>query len=542
MSSTRRVQPGARRAQNGWASALEFEELRGLNGSAVAFKAALLDDPKKRQLLYFLQALSLREGGIKRIACELLEMFPERIGTPTMIKIGCRPGKRLTQGERDEIAKELHERDDDSSWDLLHRADDPERDYCQSTAAHFCEACQSLSQDNLDRFIERLCCDPKLAVTGDQHEKLLYGQIAHIALEDAGRSEDDAGTFETAGLNYFQDVLGALFEFKRRHEQQVRERFVETSIGRVVFEALDYALETGRSALVEGDSGIGKTTAIKAWCELHLGECRHIQLKGITHRTGFFREVARAFGIARGGGFSSSKIQIRVEQFLQRTKMMLIFDEGQYLLPSGNRVSTPPELINWLNTACYNEGVPFVISATSEFTDRRAIVEKNTTWQSEQLRRRIRRFFQLPSVPTKEDLRRVACRLLPDVTREAIDYVVGYSLVSKGFFQAIANAIEDARLIATRAGRTEIKFSDLKAAIQDWRSPSDAALQRVFEDKPASRRRRPARNGQATGTDDHADAPGARAVPVLPAVEEPLNRLSRAVNPAARREISPVLA
>ena len=59
MSSTRRVQPGARRTQNGWASALEFDELRGLNGSAVAFKAALLDDPEKRQLLYFLQALSI---------------------------------------------------------------------------------------------------------------------------------------------------------------------------------------------------------------------------------------------------------------------------------------------------------------------------------------------------------------------------------------------------------------------------------------------------------------------------------------------------
>jgi len=542
MSSTRRVQPGARRAQNGWASASEFEDLRGLNGGAVAFKAALIDDPQKRQLLYFLQALSLRDGGLQRIARDLLEMFPERVGTPTMIKIGCRPGKRLTQAERDEIDEELHGYSSD--WNLLHRRNDPEREHSQSTAADFCEECQSLCQSNLDRFIERVCCDPKLAVTNDEREKFLYREITQIMLEDSGRAEELAGSgsFEATRLDYFQDVLDALFEFKRRYEQQTREKFVETSIGRVVFEALDYALETGRSALVEGDSGIGKTTAIKAWCELHLGQARHIQLKGITHRTGFFRELAGAFGIARGLGFSSSKIQIRVEQFLQRTKMLLVFDEGQYLLPSGNRVSTPPDLINWLNTACYNEGVPFVISATSEFRDRRAIVEKNTTWQSEQLRRRIRRFFPLPSVPTKDDLRRVACKLLPDVTREAIDYVVGYSLVSKGFFQAITNAIEDARLIASRAGRSEIKFSDLKAAIQDWRSPSDAALQRVFEDQPARQRGRHARNGQGTGTDSHGAAPGARSVPVLPAVEEPLNRLERIVKPAVRRDISPVLA
>jgi len=536
MSSTRRVQSGARRAQNGWASALEFEELRGLNGGAVAFKAALIDDPKKQQLLFFLQALSLRTGGLKRIARELLEMFPERIGTPTMIKVGCHPGKRLTQAERDEIHNELHGPDD--IWDILAECGESKQiPHCQSTAAEFYDACRSSTESTLDEFIERLCCDPRLAVTDDPKDTGRYGDRMRLALKDSGDESERETGIEFARLDCFDDVLGALFEYKRRHEQQARDKFVETSIGRIVFEALDYAIETGRSALIEGDSGLGKTTAIKAWAELHLAQARHIQLKGITHRTGFFREVARAFGIARGDGFSSSKIQIRVEQFLQRTKMMLIFDEGQYLLPSGNRVSTPPELINWLNTACYNEGVPFVISATSEFRDRRAIVEKNTTWQSEQLRRRIRRYFSLPSVPTKEDLRSVACKLLPDVSREAIDYVVGYSLVSKGFFQAITNAIEDAQLIARRAGRAELNFSDLKAAIQDWRSPSDTALQRVFETPPAqaSRRGQRARIGQTPGGQ-------VQPIPDLPPIEAPLNRLERVVKPAVRREISPVLA
>jgi hypothetical protein len=134
--------------------------------------------------------------------------------------------------------------------------------------------------------------------------------------------------------------------------------------------------------LIEGNSGIGKSTAIKAWCEINAGRARRVELKGIIHRTGFFQELAKACGIARGGGLSSCKVQTRVEQFLQRTKLMLVIDEGQYLFPPGNRVYTPPELINWLMTACYNEGVPFVISATAEFGKRRAIIEKNTTWQS----------------------------------------------------------------------------------------------------------------------------------------------------------------
>jgi energy-coupling factor transporter ATP-binding protein EcfA2 len=488
MSSTRHVQPGARRAQNGWASAVEFEELRGLNGNAVAFKAALLDDPRKRELLYFLQALSLREGGCRRIARELIETFPDRIGTPTMLKIGCKPGKRLTQAERDAIDEELNF--SDTTWALLHREGDPDREHCKTTADEFCHECRDRAENQLDQFLERLCCDPKLAVTDDCKDESRYGNIVRLVLEDAGREEEARGSFELARLCFFGDVLGSLFEFQARCQKDARENFVETSIGKVVFEALDYAMETGRSALIEGNSGIGKTTALEAWCKIHAGRARLVRLKGITNRTGFFHEVARALGVAQGTGNSPAKVQIRVEQFLHRTKMMLAIDEGQYLFPAGNRIYSPPELINWLMTACYNEGVPFVISATAEFKERRAVAEKTTTWDSFQLRRRIRRFFALPALPTKDDLRRVAVKLLPDMAGAAIDYVVGYSLASKGFFQAITNAIEDAQLIARRAGRAEIKFADLKAAIQDWRSPSDAALQRVFDNKPAERGRR----------------------------------------------------
>lgn len=455
-------------------------------------------------------------------------MFPERIGSQTMVKIGCRTGKRLTQAERDKIDTELY--GENAIWEILHSANNPKRGQCKTTADEFYAECQNLAEQNLDEFIEWLCCEPRIAVTDDPAEKARYEKIVKVIFEDTEHHEEARRQIQLAKLHYFQDILPTLFEYKRRIENSTKEKFTETSISQVVFEAMDYAIEAGRSVLIEGNSGIGKTTAIKAWCQLHQAQARHVQLKGITHRTGFFREVARALGVAKGSGTSASKLQSRVEVFLQRTKMMLVIDEGQYLLPPGNRVGTPPELINWLNTACYNEGVPFVISATSEFRERRAIVEKNTTWQSEQLRRRINRYFSLPAVPTEDDLHRVARRLLPGMEAGAIKYVVGYSLGSKGFFQAITNAVEDAHLIASKNGRDQIKFLDLKAAIQDWRSPSDAALGRVFEEKPMSRCRR-------GGTDLEAQAP-----PDSEQVNAPLNRLSRPINEAAPREISPVLA
>jgi hypothetical protein len=227
---------------------------------------------------------------------------------------------------------------------------------------------------------------------------------------------------------------------------------------------------------------------------MHLGQARFTQLTGITSRTTFFAKLAKAFGVAQGTGYSSGKVQMRVEDFLKRSKLMLVIDEGQYLWPQGKRIESHPELINWLNTACHNEGVPFAISATEQFTVRRQHVERQTDWSSEQSRRRFRKVFRLPDRPTENDLKAVARHRLEQIdmaSASAMDILVGYSLSTSGlYFQAINDAVDDARLIARHAGRDRVTVKDLQAAILDWRAPSDAASQRVFDSKLAGGRRR----------------------------------------------------
>ena len=82
MSSTRYAQDGQRR-QHGYASDMAFVEARGVQGGAVAAKASLLLEPKMRSLLYFLASLSCEDGGLHKVARELVEMFPERVTTCT---------------------------------------------------------------------------------------------------------------------------------------------------------------------------------------------------------------------------------------------------------------------------------------------------------------------------------------------------------------------------------------------------------------------------------------------------------------------------
>lgn len=504
--STRQVQAGERRRQNGWASAVEYDCLRGIDGTAVALKAALQDKREKSELLYFLQALSLRDGGVKRIAAELVEMFPERVGTPTMHKIGCKAGRRLTDDQSDAISGDLNNNHVGRAFCAALREEEEKKDV--RLAAEWLERCQELVADDLPGFLEELCCNPKIEVARQTESQPGYQRQAQIILDDARvalrrdsklaseRPElksaiEDRDSFRFAEVPYFHDVLGALFEYQRRHAEDVRTDFVETSISQVVFEAFDYALDTGRSALIEGNSGYGKTTALKARCEMNLGRVRYMQLDAITDRTAFAQKLSDATGVARGKGFSPARRLIRVQEFLRRSKIMLVIDEGQYLWPQGKRVTVHPELINWIGTALYNEGIPFVISATKQFTLRRQHVERQTDWSSEQLRRRTRKVFPLPDAPTTEDLQAVARKLLGGLGEAAIDFVVGYAITSRGYFQTITDTFEDVQLIAKRAGREKITAKDLQFAVKEWRAPSDAALQRVFDSKPPSRRRTP---------------------------------------------------
>jgi len=93
-------------------------------------------------------------------------------------------------------------------------------------------------------------------------------------------------------------MADALRELQDRYEAKAKSDFVLTTIGKEVFETLDHALAIGKMVVIEGESGSGKTTAVEAWCAQHQGQARFVSLSGITHKTGFFRQLATAIGLA----------------------------------------------------------------------------------------------------------------------------------------------------------------------------------------------------------------------------------------------------
>jgi hypothetical protein len=416
MSSTRHAPEGTAIAYEKYMSSPEYAEMRGIPGTAVAAKAQLYNEARKRGLLFFLQSLSLKPGGLRKVAHDLIAAFPKRAGD---------------------------------------------------------------SEEELARLLVEFCINPQCIV----------------------RFSDDKLP-DSASVSSSQKLADALRDFQDRYEIEVRSEFVLTTIGKEVFETLDYALGIGKMVVIEGESGSGKTTAVEAWCAAHQGQVRFVSLSGITHKTGFFRKLATAIGLAAAKG-KATDMQLKVEEFFRKTRLMLVIDEAHYLWPQYHRSESSPELVDWVNTALVNHHVPVALICTDQFAKLKAGVEKRTGWTGEQFEHRVKRYKKLPSVPTKGDLETVAGKMLamrwnsdeqkwsvagPKPNPDFVKMVVGYALTCKMRLPAVAATVEEARYQARRAGRSCIAAADLRTALLDYQIPSDEASKQACE-LPTKQRR-----------------------------------------------------
>ena len=410
MSNTRRAPEGAPISFGRYMSSPEFVAIRGIPGTVVAAKAQLYPSARKRSLLFFLQSLSLRDGGFRKLA------------------------KKLEAS--------IHDKCD------------------------------------LANLLIELCINPKFVIS--------FGD------ESASRR---------SSLPLFTIIANAVREFQDAYETRVQKEFVLTTIGKEIHETLDHARATGHMVVIEGESGSGKTTAVKAWCAAREGQVRFVSLNAITHKTGFFQGLATAIGLAASKR-KATDMQVKVEEFFRKTRLMLVIDEAHYLWPQHERSHSNPELVDWINTALVNQRVPVALICTDQFAKLKARVEKRTGWTSEQLEHRVKRYKKLPSTPSKGDLEAVAARLLAmkwnvseeqwniigsGASRNFVRLVVGYALTCKMPLAAISDTVEEARYQARKNGRVQIAAGELRNALLDFRIPSDAALQRAFE-KPEKRR------------------------------------------------------
>ncbi len=476
--STRHEKTAGPLSQERYMSSIEFAELRGISGVAVSARAAVLIPAIKRNLIWFIQGLSLAEGGLKHVARELVEMFPDRLGTPKMHKTGIKPEKTYPGEVVSSVELDLDVRDGLS--------DDPAKPRKGSELIQRCRAAalsrhenparnQYVSQwrrlQSLEQFLVDLCINPRIhfAAPGEQVD------VSDIESEKAIEqnpelSKDD---FKAANLIYFRDIIGAVFEYQARHEAKIRQSFQLTSIGKTIWETLDYALASRGMVVLDGLEGRGKTEAVKAWCALHGGTARFVSLKGITNKTTAFREIARALGIASSYARTSLEMQARIEDVLKRSKLLLVLDEAHFLFNQSRRMYSRPELIDWLDTSLANCGIGCALITTPQFIVCMTRAADQVEWNYRQFRRRVKRWEKLPASNTEDDIKAVARNVFPKAEARLISQIAGYALLSKRDLSAVGDVASEVRAMLGTDDLSKATLDQVHRAIYDFLLPSD---------------------------------------------------------------------
>jgi hypothetical protein len=445
-------------------------------GNLVARRCDQLDRPEDRNLIWFLQLLSHREGGLKKVARELLAAFPERNATVSMRQFGTKPGQSYTITQVKAVRSEMPYGDEkfllrgelsgieaitlprvpephedplgnDRAEALTRHTEADERANCRPSsyqAELFCEACRTAAAE-LSNYLAELCLNPAIDL-------------------------------DKAGPWYFPSLVETLREYQAAWIEQRRNQVVFTELGRKVCETLDYSREQRCLTLLVGLARMGKTHAAKAWCELHPGAARYVQVPSNTDEKGFYRAIAKSLGVSINTNSKAQELCQRVEDTLEGGQLTLVMDEAHYLWPNPIDRRSQPAHINWIMTALVNQGVPVAMVATPQFIRTQKAVETKKGWTSEQFIGRIGHYEALPDRLSEQDLFSVAKALLPEGDSASLEMLVRYAQGSAKYLAGIETATRRARFLARQDGRSEVARRDVKRAITESVIPSDSAL------------------------------------------------------------------
>jgi len=498
MSNTRKAQTDAPFRQERYCSSAQIE--RGLMANLVALRCDALERPEDRELIYFLQLLSHREGGIKKVAADLIARFPENLVTASMRKFGFKPGKHYNAQQLRAIRSEMDLADGQfplrgetpGDGDLSELLDDQDEEALgvaklraelhptSYSAAEFVEFCHHYACEHLELALKKFCLDP-------------------------------AEPFDRDPLWYFADFIPCLRKYQVEWIDQRSAATVVTELGRLVYETLDFTLESKCMTLIDGFARTGKTFSAKSWCELHPGRDRYVQVPSTNDEIGFYRALAKSLGVSINLNSKAQELRQRSEEVLQRGDLAVIFDEAHYLWPNSSSRDVLPTRINWIMTALVNHGVGVSLVTTPQFLRTQKAMERKSCWTSEQFIGRIGHYQKLPDSLSVADLNRVAVSLLPEGDARALEYLVNYAQSSSKYLAGIESVVRRARYLAKKEERLKVTTADIRRAIKESVMPSDFALDLAISTSEKASRKRAANpmQGQLTGVEGPSPEAGA---------------------------------
>jgi hypothetical protein len=442
--------------------------------------------PRLIELLWFVQAMSLRPGGLAKFAEEILAAFPERLGTPIMRKVGPReysleekiaawnemptshrPYVNQSQGR---VFMELlpnWNAEDVAAMDAKSRAR-LEAELKGVDAGFLRDQCRKAALAKLPFYLFALCTEKGKGfedLGGDLSDEQLAAIISGWCVDDRSQPFHRGGAIQET--RFLGDTIGAVIEMIDRRAGQVQRRLAMTDVAKLVFDALDYALGEKVMVMIEGASRFGKTEASETWCGMRPGLARLVRVPCDNSMDSFLKRIGEALGIDCSYGSNVLRLKERIEYVIRHSGLFLVLDEGAFLIPQSFTETAAPKRLNWVRTEIVDRNLPLAIAVTPQsFEPAVDRFVKKTHYTMEQFFGRNFLTRRLPATISEADMIAVARVHFPGMDEDILGYIASEARLSQNYLQAVEAIAKLARWKAAKANR-RLGLRELKAAVAE---------------------------------------------------------------------------
>lgn len=430
--------------QDAFASSPDHE--RGIMGNLVAERCSRFPDAEDVTVYWWLQQVSWRVGGLAAFAVDFLDTYRDRIGTPSMLSYGMKPGQTYTRDQVRMIRTEIPDPLVDHHFPL--KGEEP------MTMPEFLGLPKSSDSDGRRVYPNSYPASAfqnRCIITHQEFSELLARSLV-----------DPASRPLRCNLWNFPQLWDCLLEYRQREIDEAASDIIETEVTKKVFEELDYGLEARTFVLIEGLEGVGKTAAALNWCARHPGQAVYIRLEAGADEQTLYRSIARQVGTSCSYGRKAKEMRARLQDALQAGQLMLVLDEAHFLWPSSARSErSVPKHVEWVRTALVDYGVPVALISTPQFFDQACKRFLKSGWNSRQVRRRLDRITQLPETLKAADAEAVVRWYFPKLDEKRVIQLGALALLRIPYLTTMLHVRKRVDFLARREpGKNEAALLD----------------------------------------------------------------------------------
>jgi hypothetical protein len=326
-----------------------------------------------------------------------------------------------------------------------------------------------------------------------------------------------------------KEILSVLFEAMEAHTGRIEQQLARTQLVEIVFDRLDFAWKHKRVIKLDGDARSGKSEAITAAARMNPGRWRLVSVPPGSSIRDLIVAIAESFGIAFTPSTSIYKLKEQVRFTVQHSRLGIIFDEAQFLLPPPSSRTASPARLDWVRCNIVDKKLPCALVCTPQnFRQGSRNLERNG-YNFAQVLGRIDLNVSLPTELSRDDLLAVVKIHGADIPESLHAAVANKITIADTHLKAVESICCRAKHLAERAGRPVCQ-ADIDTAVIEVIPVLSTGGRRSLVTPAAA---------PAPSIRSQTIATRARTRVTAPAPAPPFESPRRAVAPAERETVNP---